>query len=130
VEEGIVVDDRLRTSHPDIYAAGDVARFPIGGEQARIEHWVHAERQGQAAAANVLGADRSFDDVPFFWTHHQGVELRYCGYAGKWDEVRIDGDLPGQDFTARYYRGGKVVAAASVGRDLENLRIEQELARG
>ena len=130
VEEGIVVDDRLRTSQPDIYAAGDVARFPIDGEHARIEHWVHAQRQGQAAAANILGADRPFDDVPFFWTHHQGVELRYCGYAGKWDEVRIDGDVARRDFTARYYRDGNLVAAASVGRDLENLRIEADLGVG
>ena len=68
--------------------------------------------------------------MPFFWTHHQGVELRYCGYAGKWDEMRIDGDVAGRDFTARYHRGGKLVAAASVGRDLENLRIEADLGVG
>ncbi|MCC8363142.1 FAD-dependent oxidoreductase [Lysobacter sp. A6] len=132
VDEGIVVDKFLQTSAPGIFAAGDVARFPIGDghagvEHARIEHWVHAERMGQAAAANILGAQHAFDDVPYFWTHHQGVEVRYCGYAGKWDDVRIDGDLQGQDFTARYYRGGKLVAAASVGRDLENLEIEESL---
>ena len=129
VDEGIVVDAFLQTSSPDIYAAGDVARFPLGDEQARIEHWVHAERMGQAAAANMLGAQHAFDDVPYFWTHHQGVEVRYCGHAGKWDEVRIDGDVNGQDFTARYYRGGALVAAASVGRDRENLEIEASLHR-
>jgi NADPH-dependent 2,4-dienoyl-CoA reductase/sulfur reductase-like enzyme/nitrite reductase/ring-hydroxylating ferredoxin subunit len=129
LQEGIVVDDRLQTSNPDIYAAGDVARFPWQGEMARIEHWVHAERMGQQAAANLLGADEAFADVPFFWTHHQGLDLRYCGYAGKWDEVKIDGDLQSKEFTARYFRGGKLVAAASLGRDQENLEIEAQLGR-
>ena len=127
IDNGIVVDEYLQTSLPHHYAAGDVAQFPLGDEHVRIEHWVHAERMGQAAAANMLGAQQPFDDVPFFWTHHQGVEIRYCGHAGQWDSVRIDGDLRAQDFTARYYRGDALVAAASVGRDLENLEIEQSL---
>ncbi|MDN5781053.1 MAG: FAD-dependent oxidoreductase [Luteimonas sp.] len=127
VEDGILVDAQLQASAPGVYAAGDVARYPHGGERARVEHWVHAERQGQLAAANLLGAAQAFTDVPFFWTHHQGVELRCSGTMRGWDEVRIDGDLPAHDFTARYYRGGKLVAAASVGRDLENLSIEAEL---
>src|SRR3546814_10620278 len=80
-----------------------------------------SDLQGQAAAANMLGAARAFTDVPFFWTHHQGVELRCSGYMAGWDEVRIDGDVPARDFTARYYRAGRLVAAASVGRDLENI---------
>jgi NADPH-dependent 2,4-dienoyl-CoA reductase/sulfur reductase-like enzyme len=127
IDDGIVVDAFLQTSLPGHWAAGDVARFPLGGERARVEHWVHAERMGQAAAANILGARHAFDDVPFFWTHHQGIDVRYCGYAGKWDRVEIDGDLGGQDFTARYFRGGALVAAASVGRDRENLEIEASL---
>ena len=129
VDDGIVVDAYLQTSLPDHFAAGDVARFPIGGQRARVEHWVHAERMGQAAAANLLGAQAAFDDVPYFWTHHQGVEIRYCGYAGKWDRVEIDGALAAQDFTARYFREGALVAAASVGRDRENLEIEVALQR-
>ena len=129
VDDGIVVDAYLQTSLPDHFAAGDVARFPIGGQRARVEHWVHAERMGQAAAANLLGAQAAFDDVPYFWTHHQGVEIRYCGYAGKWDRVEIDGALAAQDFTARYFREGALVAAASVGRDRENLEIEAALQR-
>jgi NADPH-dependent 2,4-dienoyl-CoA reductase/sulfur reductase-like enzyme/nitrite reductase/ring-hydroxylating ferredoxin subunit len=127
VDEGIVVDARLRSSLPGIYAAGDVARFPHAGERVRVEHWVHALRQGQAVAANLLGAGADFTDVPYFWTHHQGVELRCTGYMAGWDEVRIDGELASRDFTARYYRGGRLVAAASLGRDRENLEIEQQL---
>jgi NADPH-dependent 2,4-dienoyl-CoA reductase/sulfur reductase-like enzyme len=130
VDNGILVDAYLQASMPDHFAAGDVARFPLGDEHVRVEHWVHAERMGQAAAANLLGAQRPFDDVPFFWTHHAGVELRYCGYAGQWDAVRIDGELATRDFTARYFRGDVLVAAASVGRDLENLEIEASLRHG
>ena len=127
VDNGILVDAQLRTSVAGIFAAGDVASYLHDGTRVRVEHWVHAQRQGQAAAANMLGAARAFTDVPFFWTHHQGVELRCSGYMAGWDEVRIDGELPARDFTARYYRDGRLVAAASVGRDLENLSIEAGL---
>ena len=128
VDHGIVVDERLRTSDPLIWAAGDVASYPDqNAGRTRIEHWVHAQRQGQAAAANMLGAGRAFTDVPYFWTNHYGLDLRYSGHAHSWDEVRIDGSLEKQDFTARYFRAGALLAAASVGRDLENLTIEATL---
>ncbi|MEO5565897.1 MAG: FAD-dependent oxidoreductase [Luteimonas sp.] len=126
VDIGIVVNAQLQASVAGIYAAGDVARYPHAGELVRVEHWVHAQRQGQLAAANMLGAQLDFTDVPFFWTHQYDLELRYTG-QGTWDEVRIDGSLPDRDFTARYYRKGALVAAASVGRDRENLEIEAQL---
>jgi hypothetical protein len=81
VQDGIVVDAFLETSVQGHFAAGDVARYPYDGGLIRVEHWVHAERQGQAAAANMLGAHRPFTDVPFFWTHHYGLDLRYTGHA-------------------------------------------------
>ncbi|MCY1424835.1 Rhodocoxin reductase [compost metagenome] len=127
VQDGILVDAHLQTSVAGHFAAGDVARYPYGAELIRVEHWVHAQRQGQAAAANMLGAGKAFTDVPFFWTHHYGLDIRYTGYAHGWDEVRIDGTLAKKDFTARYFRGGALLAAASVGRDLENLAIEANL---
>ncbi|MEO8367210.1 MAG: FAD-dependent oxidoreductase [Pseudoxanthomonas sp.] len=129
VENGILVDERLQTSVAGIYAAGDVARYRHGTERVRIEHWVHSQRQGQAAAENILGADRVFDDVPFFWTHHYGLDIRYSGHALAWDEVRIEGALAAQDCTARFFHKGELVAAASVGRDQENLAIKAELQR-
>ncbi|MCY1279568.1 Rhodocoxin reductase [compost metagenome] len=127
VQDGILVDPYLETSVSGHFAAGDVARFQYGAELIRVEHWVHAQRQGQAAAANMLGAGRAFTDVPYFWTNHYGLDLRYSGHAHSWDEVRIDGSLEKQDFTARYFRAGALLAAASVGRDLENLTIEATL---
>jgi hypothetical protein len=93
----------------------------------RIEHWVHAQRQGQLAAANMLGAEQAFDEVPFFWTHHHGLDLRVCGYLDAWDEVRIDGDLQRHDFIARYFREGRLVAAASLNRDRALLEVAREL---
>ena len=127
VDNGIVVDARLQASRPGIYAAGDVARYPHRGEQLRIEHWVHAERQGQRAAHSMLGSDHDFDDVPFFWTHQHDVEIRYSGHAASWDEARMDGSPDARDCTVRYFRGGRLLAAASIGRDLENLQIEAQL---
>jgi len=113
---------------PGHYAAGDVARYPHGGERVRVEHWVHAQRMGQAAAANLLGEAQPFTDVPFFWTHQYDLELRWSGIGAGWDELRIDGNLAARDATLRYFRGGLLVAAATLGRDRESLSIEAELA--
>jgi len=127
VRKGILVDAQLRTSVDGIYAAGDVARYPHAGGDARIEHWVHAQRMGQLVAENMLGGERVFADVPFFWTHHHGLDLRVCGHLGDWDEVRVDGDPERRDCIARYFRDGHLVAAATLGRDRELLSVEQEL---
>ena len=127
VDRGVSVDAMLATGDPNVYAAGDVARYPLRGEAVRIEHWVHAERMGQCAAGNLLGMAKAFRDVPFFWTQHYDTSVRYVGYAGAWDQARVDGDVAGGDATVRYRKGGKLMAAASVGRDLESLEIEAEL---
>ncbi|MBS0385255.1 MAG: FAD-dependent oxidoreductase [Proteobacteria bacterium] len=124
VSNGIAVDAYLCTSDPNIFAAGDVARYPdpLGGETARVEHWVAAQRQGQAAALNMLGARAPFAATPFFWSNHYDLSLRYVGYASSWDTVEIDGDAARGDFIARYLRNGSILAAVSAGRDRENLR--------
>ena len=126
VGNGILVDPWLETNIAGIHAAGDAAAYPdpLTGRPIRVEHWVAAERQGQAAAANMLGLRTRFEDVPFFWTEQYGVALRYVGHAPGWDEVRIDGAIGG-DFTARYYSGGALRASASVGRD--RVALEDEL---
>ena len=129
VSNGVEVDAFLRTSDPHIYAAGDIAAFPdvLSGERARVEHWVVAERQGQIAALNMLGTAERYDATPFFWSAHYGKSLRYVGYAPGWDKVEIDGSIAAQDFTARYSRGGRLLAAVSLHRDRESLEIEQTL---
>jgi NADPH-dependent 2,4-dienoyl-CoA reductase/sulfur reductase-like enzyme/nitrite reductase/ring-hydroxylating ferredoxin subunit len=124
VEDGLVVDARLRTSAPDIYAVGDLARFPDAatGQLIRVEHWVHAERQGQHAAKAILGDDAPYTDPPFFWSVHYGATVNCVGHAEAFDEARIEGSLEGQDAAIRYVQGGRTLAVATVGRDLESLK--------
>ena len=127
VSNGIVVNEYLQAALAGVYAAGDVARFQRGPDLLRIEHWVHAERQGQCVAENILGHARTFDDVPFFWSHHYDLDIRYVGHADSWDEIRFEGSFAARDCIARYFSEGRLLAAASIGRDLENLCIEAEL---
>jgi apoptosis-inducing factor 3 len=131
VDNGIVVDDILRTSAPDIYAAGDVARYPdaISGEPARIEHWVLAERQGQAVARAMLGIGHPFRDVPFFWSQHYDATISYVGHASTWDGLEIRGDLAGRDACAIYRQNKRVIAVATMGRDRLSLAVESALER-
>ncbi len=129
LDRGVVVDRYLQTSAPGIYAAGDIARWPdkITGDSIRAEHWVVAQRHGQAAARNMLGQERAFTDVPFFWSQHYDMPVNYVGHAEKWDETAIEGDVAGKDCVVRYKRGGRVLAAASIYRDVANLAIEAEM---
>ena len=125
----------LETSVPGIYAAGDIARWPDphSDENIRVEHWVVAERQGQTAARNMLGQREVFDAVPFFWSQHYDVPINYVGHAEKWDEIAIEGDIAGRDCLLRYKRKGRVLAVASIFRDLASLQaefaMEQEMTR-
>ena len=128
-DNGVIVNEFLETSVPGIYAAGDIAAYPepISGARARIEHWVVAERQGQAAAANMLGQRKRFDSAPFFWTEQYGVAIRYVGRASGWDAVTCEGDFEEESFVARYFIEGTHCATATIGRDVENLEDELTL---
>ncbi|MGC1303149.1 MAG: FAD-dependent oxidoreductase [Caulobacteraceae bacterium] len=131
VDNGVVVDDRLRTSAPDVYAAGDIARYPGGlnGGLIRVEHWVHAERQGQHVARMILGEDAPFTDPPFFWSAHYDRSLRHSGHAEKFDAPEIEGSLTKGSAIVRYRRDGNLLAVATLDRDLENLEAERAFER-
>jgi apoptosis-inducing factor 3 len=130
-DRGVVVNEWLETSAPGIFAVGDIARWPDAhtGESLRIEHWVVAERQGQTAARNMLGQRQRFSSVPFFWSQHYDAPIAYTGHAEKWDAVEIDGDIQKRDCLVRYRRNSKVLAVASIFRDLDNLKAETAMER-
>ena len=128
---GLTADTYLRVAE-NVYAAGDIAHFPLAatGQPARIEHWRLAQQHGRTAAHNMLGRQEPFTAAPFFWTQQYGKSLRYAGHADQWDEIRYLGDVAKQDFLAFYAQAGRIVAAAGMGRDADMICIAELLGSG
>ncbi len=132
VESGIVVDEFLRTSHPDVYAAGDAALYPEPrlGERVRIEHWVVARRQGRTAALNLLGKEEPFHDAPFFWTKHYRTPVAYVGHVKDWDEAIQKGNCKEGGCSVAFRKDGRTLALATVFQDQLSMEMEAELESG
>ncbi|MFJ9742630.1 NAD(P)/FAD-dependent oxidoreductase [Streptomyces sp. NPDC101166] len=115
---GVAVDASLRTSDPHIYAAGDVASFPLGlfDTTLRVEHWANALNGGPVAARAMLGKDVAYDRVPYFFTDQYDLGMEYSGWAppGTYDEVVIRGDAGKREFIAFWLREGRVLAGMNV----------------
>ena len=118
VGNGIITDARLRTSDPDIYAAGDVAHayHPLLGQPIRVDHWYNALHQPHTAAKAMLGQDAAYDRVPYFYTDQYDLGMEYAGYVepGGYDQVVFRGDVPGREFIAFWLGGGRVLAGMNV----------------
>ncbi|MEO1094090.1 MAG: FAD-dependent oxidoreductase [Cyanobacteria bacterium J06638_28] len=130
-DRSVLVDEYLQAA-PDVYAAGDIARFPylMTGEPVRIEHWRLAMQQGRIAACNMLGKAVPFRSVPFFWTGQFGQKLRYVGHVEAWDDVIIHGSLADKSFLAFYVKADTVLAVAGIGRDRDIAAISELMRIG
>jgi NADPH-dependent 2,4-dienoyl-CoA reductase/sulfur reductase-like enzyme/nitrite reductase/ring-hydroxylating ferredoxin subunit len=130
-DNGVLVNEFLETNVPGIFAAGDIARWPDpGAGRIRVEHWVVAQRHGQTAARNILGAHEPFKLPPFFWSNHFDLHIHYVGHASGDDRPIVSGNLKAKEASVIFRDGDKLTAVASVGRDVENLKAELALERG
>jgi NADPH-dependent 2,4-dienoyl-CoA reductase/sulfur reductase-like enzyme len=127
VDDGIVVDASMRTSHPDVYAAGDAVRFPdpIFGRRRRVEHWGHADASGRVAGESMAGAERVYDSVSYVWSDVFDLHLEFAGDEQTCDRTLLRGDPASGSFTLLYLRRDRLTAFFSVGgnpRDLVPLK--------
>ncbi|WP_354639234.1 NAD(P)/FAD-dependent oxidoreductase [Kitasatospora camelliae] len=118
VDNGVRTDPHLRTSHPDVFAAGDVANafHPLYGRPIRVEHWANALHQPKVAARSMLGRDTVYDRVPYFFTDQFDLGMEYTGYVepGGYDRVVFRGDVAGREFLAFWLAGDRVLAGMNV----------------
>jgi 3-phenylpropionate/trans-cinnamate dioxygenase ferredoxin reductase component len=117
VSNGVVTDVRLQTSDPDIFAAGDIARWQSSafGRALRVEHWANAHDGGPAAARSMLGSADAYDAIPFFFSDQYDLGMEYSGdVSDGYDEVVVRGDAKAREFVAFWLRGGRVVAGMNV----------------
>jgi 3-phenylpropionate/trans-cinnamate dioxygenase ferredoxin reductase component len=116
VNDGVLVDGRLESSAPGVYAAGDVANahHPFYGERIRVEHWANALNQGPAAARSMLGGTEAYDRLPYFFSDQYDVGMEYSGFAREWDRVVFRGDAAAREFIAFWVAGDRVVAGMNV----------------
>jgi 3-phenylpropionate/trans-cinnamate dioxygenase ferredoxin reductase subunit len=131
---GIRVDSRLATAVPGVFAAGDVAEYASvihGGRQIRVEHWDVALQHGRTVAANMLGADRPHDAVPYFFSDiADWASLEYVGPAEHWDREVLRGSIGDGVFAIFYLERERVVAALSVGRGEDLAHARRFIAEG
>jgi 3-phenylpropionate/trans-cinnamate dioxygenase ferredoxin reductase subunit len=115
-DNGILVDESLRTSLPGVFAAGDIAnaRHPLFDCHLRVEHWANALNQGSAAARAMLGQEVSYDEIPYFFSDQYETGMEYGGFATEWDEVVFRGDTEGREFIAFWLKDERVLAGMNM----------------
>jgi apoptosis-inducing factor 3 len=118
----ITVDATLKAAE-NLYAAGDIARYPYQDQSIRVEHWRVAEQHGRTAALNMAGQNVRYDAVPVFWAIQYLKRLDYIGHATGWDDIIVHGDLEKPEFLAYYVKHGRVIAAAGLDRDQDTAAL-------
>lgn len=132
-ENGIAVDGRFATSADGVFAIGDVASYPDPrlDHPIRVEHWVHAQRQGQHLARVLLGeTEAAFNDVPFFWSTHHDIGIHYVGHVATPNVSGIEGSIEDGEFAIFLREGSEVRALVTLERDLQSLEVEAAWEQG
>ncbi|HEV3473834.1 MAG TPA: oxidoreductase C-terminal domain-containing protein, partial [Actinomycetota bacterium] len=130
VDNGILVDERCRTSAPAVYACGDVAnhQHPVFGRRIRVEHFDNALKMGTHVARVMMGKDEPFEDPHWFWSDQYDINLQYAGFAYQWDDVVIRGSVKDRDFCAFYLNEGVLLACLGMNRGREVRRSMKLIA--
>ena len=132
VDNGVLVNEKLETSVPGVFAAGDVANawHPFFEQRIRVEHWANALNQGPAAARNMLGAEEPYERLPYFYSDQYDVGMEYSGYATDFDEVVFEGDVASREFIAYWLRRGRVLAGMNVNVWDVTEQIQEQIRSG
>lgn len=132
VDNGIVVNEYLQASHPDVYAAGDVANYldPIFGKRRRVEHWGHAEYCGQVAGQNMAGANRKYDLLTYVWSDIFDLHLQFAGDESEYDQVLLRGRFEDKAFTVLFLKQHVLTAYFAVNAGAKDFGALQRLIRG
>jgi apoptosis-inducing factor 3 len=131
-DQSLAVDASMRIMGArHIFAAGDVANFPLpdNGRRVRIEHWRVAQEQARTAAANMMGLEKTYSGVPYFWTFHYGVRYEFFGWMPDHYQLVIEGDLERPEFVAAYVREGRCEAVFSANRECETAKLFDQMQR-
>jgi 3-phenylpropionate/trans-cinnamate dioxygenase ferredoxin reductase subunit len=131
-DQGVLVDSLLASSHPDVFAAGDIAQadHPVIGRRVRVEHWANALNQGLTAGANAAGASRSYDRIPYFYSDQYDSSMEYSGWPVPWERVAFRGEPADGAFVAFYLVGEQLVAGANVNVDGVNEHVQRLIRSG
>ncbi|HDS0917355.1 TPA: FAD-dependent oxidoreductase [Pseudomonas putida] len=127
-DNSLRVDAELRAAD-GLWAAGDIATFPLSGRPVRIEHWRLAQQHGVIAAGNMLGEQRRYADVPFFWTYQHGRTYEVLGHAREWNRIEFVGEPEHGDFIALQCVDEQVEAVIAKGYSDAMATLSQRLKR-